>query len=264
MAFEELKQRQAAMWSAGPFENVANEIANVHDYLVRALDPQLGERWLDVATGTGGVAVRAARSGAEVTGSDLSPGLIETAKQLASQMNVDVSYEVGDAEQLPYGNADFDVVSSSFGVSFAPDHQAVAHELARVTKPGGRLGLAAWEPGGGIGEFFGMMRRFQPPPPQGAGAMLDWGREDYVQELLGSEFDLTFEHGTDPQVGESGEQIWQIYVTSYGPVKTLYESLDDERKDELHRSYVDFYEGHRADGAIAAPREYLLILGRRK
>jgi SAM-dependent methyltransferase len=264
MAFEELKQRQAKMWSAGPFENVANEIAKLHEHLVRALDPQPDEKWLDVGTGTGAVALRAARAGADVTGSDLSPGLIETAKQLAAQENLDITFEVGDAEQLPYGNADFDIVSSSVGVTFAPDHFAVAHELGRVTKPGGRLGLVAWEPGGGIGEFFGMMRRFQPPLPEGAGAMLDWGREDYARELLGSDFDLTFEHATDPQVGESGEQIWQIYVTSYGPVKTLYESLDDERKQELHASYVDFYEDHRQDGSIAAPREYLLVLGRRK
>jgi ubiquinone/menaquinone biosynthesis C-methylase UbiE len=264
MAFEELKQRQAKIWSAGPFENVANEIANLHEHLVRALDPQPDEKWLDVGTGTGAVALRAARAGADVTGSDLSPGLIETAKQLAAQENLDITFEVGDAEQLPYGNGDFDVVSSSVGASFAPDHRAVARELARVTKPGGRLGLIAWEPEGGIGEFFGMMRRFQPPPPEGAGAMLDWGREGYVRELLGSDFDLTFEHATDPQVGQSGEQIWQIYVTSFGPVKTLYESLDEERKEELHRSYVDFYEGHRHDGAIAAPREYLVTLGRRK
>jgi len=264
MAFEELKQRQAKMWSAGPFENVANEIANLHEHLVRALDPKPGEKWLDVATGTGGVAARAARAGADVTGSDLSPGLIETAKQQAAAENLHVTYEVGDAEELPYGNGDFDVVSSSVGVTFAPDHRAVAHELGRVTKPGGRLGLIAWEPGGGIGEFFGMIKRFQPPLPEGAGAMLDWGREDHVRELLGSDFDLTFEHATDPQTGESGEQIWQVYVTSYGPIKILYESLDDDRKEELHRSYVDFYEGHRNDGSIVAPREYLLILGRRK
>src|SRR5262249_34183336 len=153
--------------------------------------------------------------GADVTGSDLSPGLIETAKQLAAQENLDITFEIGDAEQLPYGNGDFDVVSSSVGASFAPDHRAVARELARVTQPGGRLGLIAWEPEGGIGEFFGMMRRFQPPPPEGAGAMLDWGREGYVRELLGSDFDLMFEHATDPQVGQSGEQIWQIYVTSF-------------------------------------------------
>jgi SAM-dependent methyltransferase len=210
------------------------------------------------------VALRAARAGADVTGSDLSPGLIETAEELASEENLDITYEVADAEKLPYGNADFDIVSSSVGVIFAPDHQAVAHELGRVTKPGGRLGLVAWEPGGGIGEFFGMMRRFQPALPEGAGAMIDWGREDYVRDLLGSDFELTFEHATDPQVGESGEQIWQIYVTSYGPVKTLYESLDDERGEELHRSYVDFYEGHRSDGSIAAPREYLVVLGRRR
>jgi ubiquinone/menaquinone biosynthesis C-methylase UbiE len=264
MAFEELKQRQASMWGAGPFENVANEIANVHDHLVRALEPQPGETWLDVATGTGGVAMRAARAGADVTGSDLSPSLIETAKRLAAVEDLDITYEVGDAEKLPYGNGDFDVVSSSFGVIFAPDHAATAHELGRVTKPGGRLGLTAWRAEGGMGEFFGFIRAFQPPPPEGVGNMLDWGNEDHVEELLGSEFELEFFRGKDPQVGESGEQIWQVYASSYGPVKVLYETLDDNRREELHQAYVDFYEGHREDGGIRAPREYLITLGRRK
>lgn len=264
MAFEELKQRQAMVWGSAPFEKVADQSANIHDHLVRALDPQPGERWLDVATGTGGVAIRAARAGAEVTGSDLAPALVETAKRLAREEGLDVTYEVGDAEELPYGNADFDVVSSSFGAIFAPDHERAAHELGRVTRPGGRLGLTAWEPDGGIGAFFGAMRPFQPPPPEGAGNPLDWGREEYVRELLGRDFDLSFEHGQDPQRGESGEQIWTLFVENFGPVKTMYAVLDDDRKEELHRTYVDFYEGHRRNGGIEAPREYLIILGKRK
>ena len=264
MAFDEMKQRASVMWGSAPFEKVADQIANIHDHLVRALNPQPGERWLDVATGTGAVAVRAARARAEVTGSDIAPGLVETAKRLAGEEGVDVTYEVGDAEELPYGNADFDVVSSSFGAIFAPDHKKVAHELARVTKPGGRLGLTAWDPDGGIGALFGRTRPFQPPPPEGAGNPLDWGREEYARDLLGGDFDLSFEHAQDPQVGESGEQIWQLYVQNFGPVKTMYDSLDDERKEELHRTYVDFYEGHRRDGGIEAPREYVIILGRRR
>jgi ubiquinone/menaquinone biosynthesis C-methylase UbiE len=264
MAFEELKQRQATMWGSGPFEKVADEIANIHEHLVAELQPREGEKWLDVATGTGAIAIRAARARADVTASDLSPGLIETAKQLAAGEGLQIEYDVADVEKLPYGNADFDVVSSSFGAIFAPDHSATAHELGRVTKPGGRLGLTAWRAEGGMGEFFGFIRQFQPPLPEGAGNMLDWGREEYAEELLGRDFDLRFVRGKDPQLGQSGEQIWQVYVSSYGPVKTLYDNLDESRREELHRAYVDFYEGHRSDGGIAAPREYTIILGMRR
>lgn len=264
MAFDELKQRQATMWGSGPFEHIVDHIANVHEHLVAELQPQPGEKWLDVATGTGAVAMLAARAGADVTASDLSPALVETAKRFAREEGLQIEYEVADVEKLPYGNADFEVVASSFGVIFAPDHAATARELARVTKPGGRLGLAAWRAEGGMGEFFGFIRAFQPPLPEGAGNMLDWGREEYAEEFLGHDFELRFVRGHDPQVGESGEEIWQVYVSSYGPVKTLYEALDESRREELHRSYVDFYEGHRSDGGIVAPREYLIILGQRK
>src|SRR5262245_41274413 len=264
MAFEQLKDRQAAMWGSGPFEHIVDHISNIHEHLVLELAPQPGERWLDVGTGTGAVAMRAARGGADVIASDLSPELIETAKQLAADDRLQIDFEVADVERLPYGNADFDVVSSSFGAVFAPDHAATAHELARVTRPGGRLGMTAWCAEGGMGEFFGFIRAFQPPLPDGAGNMLDWGNKEYAEQLLGNDFDLQFVRGKDPQVGDSGEQIWRAYASSYGPVKALYQTLDETRREELHRAYVDFYEGHREDGSIRAPREYLIILGKRK
>jgi 2-polyprenyl-3-methyl-5-hydroxy-6-metoxy-1,4-benzoquinol methylase len=119
MAFEELKQRQSVVWGSAPFERVAVEIAEIHGALVAELAPQAGETWLDVGTGTGAVAVRAARAGADVTGSDLAPVLIETAKRLAAEEGLDIEYEVGDAEQLPYGDGSFDIVSSSFGAILA-------------------------------------------------------------------------------------------------------------------------------------------------
>jgi SAM-dependent methyltransferase len=264
MAFERLKERQSVVWGSAPFENVAADIAEVHDHLVAELAPHEGEEWLDVGTGTGGVAVRAARAGAKVTGSDLAPALIETAKRLAAEEGLDVDYHVGDAEELPYGNASFDVVSSSFGAIFAPDHKAVARELARVCRPGGRLGLSAWNPNGGQGDFFNMVAAFQPPMPEGAGSPLEWGREEYAGDLLDGEFDLRFVHGSAPQVGESGEEIWQLFRTSFGPVKTLYETLPEPRREELHQTYVDHFEEYRTDGGIEAPRQYLLILGTRR
>ena len=141
-----------------------------------------------MGTGTGAVAVRAARAGAKVTGSDLAPALIETAKRLADEEGLEIRYEVGDAEQLPYADGGYDIVSSSFAAIFAPTHTAVARELARVTRSGGRLGLTAWDPEGGIGDSFRLLGRFQPPPPQGAGNPLDWGREAHARELIAEGF----------------------------------------------------------------------------
>jgi SAM-dependent methyltransferase len=264
MAFEELKQRLSVVWGSAPFENVAADIANIHRQLVDELAPAPGERWLDVGTGTGPVAILAARAGAEVTGSDLAPALIETAKRLAAEDGLDIQFDVGDAEALPYDDGTFDVVSSSFGAIFGPDHRAVARELARVCRPGGRIGLTAWEPQGGIGDFFRLMGRYQPPPPEGAGNPLDWGREEHARELLEDSFDLRFVHGDDPQVGESGEQVWQKFVESFGPLKSLYDSLDDAKREALHRDYVDFYAERTQGGRVAAPRAYMIILGERK
>jgi SAM-dependent methyltransferase len=263
MAFEELKRREAMVWGSAPFENIAPQLANIHDQLVRELAPQPGERWLDVGTGTGAIAVRAARAGAEVTGSDLAPALIETAKRLAGEEGLEITFEVGDAEELPYGTADFDVVSSSFGAIFAPDHKRVAHELARVTRPGGRIGLTAWDPTGGVGDFFKLMGRFQPPPPEGAGNPLDWGREEHAAELLGDDFELRFVHGDDRRL-EQPEEMWQVSLSSFGPMKTLWASLADERRRELRDTYMEYMERYRKNGGVEAPAEHLIILGRRK
>jgi SAM-dependent methyltransferase len=264
MAFDELKQRQSVVWGSAPFERIAGELADIHDHVVVELAPQAGETWLDVGTGTGGVAVRAARAGATVTGSDLAPALIETAQRLAEEEGLQILYEVGDAEQLPYEDGNYDIVSSSFGSMFAPDHGAVARELARVTRPGGRIGLTTWNPEGGVGDLFRLLGSFQPPPPEGAGNPLDWGREEHARDLLEGDFELRFVRGSNPQTGRSGEEMWELMVTSFGPLKTLYQSLDEERREELHKALVDFYESHRSNGQVETPREYLIILGTRR
>src|SRR5919204_6815634 len=184
MPFEELKQRQGAMWGSAPFENIAVQIAAMHDDLVARLDPRPGQRWLDLGTGTGEVAFRAAEAGAEVTASDLSAELIETAKLHAAEHGLEIDFAVVDAESTPYEDASFDVVSSSVGVTFAPDHRAIARELARVTEPGGRIGLTAWRPEVGVGAMFLAMKPFMPPQPEGAGNTFQWGDESYAEGLL--------------------------------------------------------------------------------
>jgi ubiquinone/menaquinone biosynthesis C-methylase UbiE len=262
--FAELKARQSKMWGSGPYERISEQLRPAHDHLLRRLQPKGGVRWLDVATGTGELAVPAASAGAEVTGLDLAPILIETASQRAARSGVQVRFEVGDAEDMPYLDANFDVVSSTFGVMFAPDHEAVARELARVCRSGGRIGLATWRPDSGVGDLFKVMAPFQAPTPEGVGNPFDWGREEHAERLLGEAFDLTFEDGDVPQTGASGEELWELFSTAYGPTKALASSLEPERREQLHRAWVDYYEKHRVNGSIRQPRQYLLILGMRR
>ena len=264
MAFEELKQRQSVMWGNGPYQRVTETIADIHELVVARLDPHPGDRWLDLACGTGAVSERAARAGAEVLGVDLAPVLVETARERASAQRLKIDYQVGDCERLlGVDDASFDVVSSTCGIMFAPDHGATARELARVVRPGGRIGLANWTPAGGVGRLFRMMAPFQPSPP--VSSPFDWGREERVQELLGDAFQLEIEEHVSPLVAADGEEYWQLFSTSYGPTKTLAEALPDERREEFHRAWVDFLEGEYRDGErIVHRREYLLILGTRR
>ena len=264
MGFEELKARQSVMWGSGPYERITDTIRDIHSAVVERLAPLPGERWLDLATGTGAVARVAARAGADVTGQDLAPALIETAKEIAAAEGLPIRFEVGDAENLRYDDARFDVLSSTCGVMFAPDHAAVAGELARVCRPGGRLALACWRPDSAIGDLFRTMAPFQPPPPAGVGSPFDWGRDEHVRDLLGDSFELEFEEGDSVLAAESGEAVWELFSTSYGPTKVLAESLDSERREGLRRAFVALHESHRVDGGIRMSRTYLLTVGRRR
>ncbi len=264
MAFEELKQRQSVMWGNGPYQRISESIANIHELVVARLDPHPGVRWLDLACGTGAVSERAARAGAEVLGVDLAPVLVATARERASAQRLKIDYQVGDCERLlGVDDASFDVVSSTCGIMFAPDHEATARELARVVRPGGRIGLATWRPEGGVGRMFRMMAAFQASLP--ASSPFDWGREERVRELLGDAFELEIEEHMSTFETADGEEYWRLFATSYGPTKTLAEALLDGRREEFHRAWVDFFEGEYRDGErIVHRREYLLILGTRR
>jgi SAM-dependent methyltransferase len=262
MAYEELKQRQSVMWGKGPYQRITETIADIHELVVERMAPGPGDRWLDLACGTGAVAERAAAAGADVTGLDLAPVLIETAKERAAGLGLDIEYVVGDAERIELPDASFDKVSSTCGIMFAPDHEAVARELARVTAPGGRIALATWTPTGGLAKMFKVMAPYQPAPPPSS--PFDWGDESRVRELLGESFDLELEEHVSTLRVPSGEAYWELFSTSYGPTKTLAESLGD-RREQLRRDWVDFFEtNYRDDGEIAHTREYLLVLGTRR
>jgi SAM-dependent methyltransferase len=247
------------MWGSADYDRMARRFADVHDDVVRRLEPGPGLRWLDVATGTGEVALRAARAGADVTGVDIAPRLLEQARAKADGLQI--RFDEGDAELLPYEDAAFDVVSSVFGAMFAGDHHAVARELARVCRRGGRLGFAAWVPNPELAELYG---RFGLGPPEGR-QPFDWGREEYVDALLGADFELEHERRTWVLTEESGEAVWELWSTAAPPFRAMLRDLDPDTLQRFHEVYVEYCERYRRPGAgVAVPRGYLLVLGRRR
>jgi len=264
VAFEQLKERQSVVWGTGPYQNVTETIADIHESVVERLDPKAGERMLDVACGTGAVAELAARRGARVTGADLAPALIETATARAAEQGLEIDYEVGDCENLRFEDGAFDVVASTCGVMFAPDHAATASELARVTAGGGRLALACWTPTSTLARMFAVMRPYSPPPPNGVGSPFAWGDEEHLRELLGDAFELTLERRESVLRVPSGQAAWELFSHSYGPTRILAESLEDDRRAELARDFAGLHDEYAEGDGVAMPREYLLVLGIRR
>jgi SAM-dependent methyltransferase len=261
VAFDELKAKLSVVWGSAPWELIASQLAPVHEHLARVLSPGPGDRWLDVGTGTGAVALIAARAGADVTGVDLAPGMIETARRLAAEDGLSVRFEVGDAEALPVPDADFDKVSSAMGLIFAPDHAAAASELARACAPGGRVAFTAWREGAC---FFPVIHRYTPPFLPDQGDPVDWGREEYCERMLGASFELEFEEGDSPATGGSGEEVWELMLRGSGPMQARYGALDEEQRAEFHDEFVGLLERHRVDGGIVLPGPYLLVRGARR
>jgi SAM-dependent methyltransferase len=249
------------VWSLGTYERLAARFAPVQGELIARVGIRDGDRVLDLASGTGEVAVRAAKAGAKVTAVDIAAPMIEKARRRAEEEGVEIVFDVGDAEYLPYEDACFDAIVSNFGLIFAPDHANVASELARVACPGARVGFTAWKPNRKLGELY---RGFTEDPIEGRESY-EWGREDHVEDMLGDDFDLEFEDGTLWLEADSGEEIWQLFSESAPPVIALVKRLDPKQVGEFHRAFVDLYESYRTpEGGIRAPRRYLLVLGRRK
>jgi len=264
MAFEELKQRHAAMWGSAPFERIADNLVDMHETVIRSLDGQPGEKWLDVGSGTGELAMLAVETGAEVTGADIAPVLVGTARRQASESGADVRFEVADCEALPFEDSSFDILSSSVGAIFAPDHERVAAELGRVCRSGGRLALTAWTADGPIGNFFKVIGSYSPPPVAGAGTSLQWSDREHCEQLLGDAFELTFSEHNTPYRKDSAEAMWEEMSTAFGPIKTLLGALEPEGGRALRDELLTlFAESQTADG-VTLDRPYLLVRGTRR
>jgi SAM-dependent methyltransferase len=254
--------RQAARtWGAGgeKYDQISRGIADAIEHAVDALDPQPGERVLDVATGTGWAARRIAARGAIVTGVDLGAEVIEAAKALGPG----IDFRVGDAEALPFPDDHFDAVISTFGVMFARDPEAAARELRRVVRPGGRIALANWAIGGSVHDMFQLIRSYRPADSNRAPSPFEWGRAARVVELLGDELDVEFEAGTSLFQPESGEKAWGTFSAGFGPVVKLLEMLSDDKAAALREEFIAFHEAHRDGTGIVMRRPYVITKARR-
>ena len=264
MAFEELKAQQAAMWGAGPFERVAAELHAMHELMVDAVEARPDDVWLDIGCGTGELAFLATRTGATIRGADISTVMIDTARRQASERGHQLEFEVADCEALPYPDASYDVVTSSVGVIFAPDHGRVAAELARVLRPGGRLALTAWLDDGDVGDFFRIIASYAPPPAPGAGSPIAWGDEAHCERLLGEAFVLSLSRHELPWTAESPEDLWEVMSEAFGPIVTLLRRLSPEQAAGLRRDVIALFARGATEVGVSLPRPFLLVQGTRR
>lgn len=267
-ADQALKARHRALWAAGDYPAVATHvIAALGPALVAGAGVRAGQRVLDVAAGSGNAAIPAARTGADVVASDLTPELLAAGRQIADSRGVRLAWEQGDAEALPYADDSFDVVLSCVGVMFAPHHQQAADELLRVCRPGGTIGLLSWTPAGFLGEMLRTMRPYAPPPPPGALPAPLWGDEAHVRTLLGDRVtDIVARRRTITVDGFPTAPAWRDFFKAvYGPTISTYRHISDdpERVAALDHDLVALADRYdRGSDSLVLDWEYLLLTAR--
>ena len=261
-----LKARYRAIWASGDYPTLAHDLIwSLGAVLVEAVGVTSGQQVLDVAAGSGNVAIRAAETGAVVVASDLTPELFDAGRRAAAERGVEIDWREADAEALPFPDGAFDVVLSCVGVMFAPHHQRSADELVRVTRRGGTLGLVSWTPSGFIGQLFATMKPFSPPPPVGVQPPLLWGDEAHVRGLLGDNMGIIdTQRRTVAITAFPGVSDFRHYfATHYGPTMAVYRFLgnDPERTRKLDRVIDDLAASFTHDGVMEW--EYLLLTANR-
>jgi ubiquinone/menaquinone biosynthesis C-methylase UbiE len=255
---QSVKARQQAMWASGDFAVIGTTLQIVGETLCEEVDLRAGERVLDVAAGNGNATLAAARRFARVTSTDYVPALLERGRQRAEAEGLDVTFEFADAEALPYAPASFDVVLSTFGVMFAPEHAQVASELMRVCRPGGRIGLASWTPEGFLGDLFRLVAKYVPPIP-GIRSPLLWGTDAHIRDLF---TDATAIHHTVRHFAfryRSPEHWVEVFRAFYGPVYKAFAGLDADGQAALERDLIALLRKADRGGTagLVVPAEYL-------
>jgi SAM-dependent methyltransferase len=230
--FAQVKSRQQAMWASGDFSVIGATLQIVGEQLCETVDVRARVRVLDVAAGNGNATLAAAHRFARVTSTDYVPALLERGRARAEAEGLAVTFEVADAEALPYPDDSFDVVLSTFGVMFAPNQRRAAQEMLRVCRPGGRIGLASWTPSGFVGEMLRGVGRHVPPIPGLASPVL-WGKPDHLATLFPKVSGLTSAVRYFAFRYESAAHFVDIFRRYYGPVHKAFAALDGERQAAL-------------------------------
>lgn len=260
--FAAIKQRQQATWASGDFAVIGTTLQIVGESLAESVDIRAGEGVLDVAAGNGNATLAAARRFAQVTSTDYVPALLERGRTRAQAEGLDVEFRVADAEDLPFDDASFDVVVSTFGVMFAPQQQRAAHEMLRVVRSGGRIGLANWTPEGFLGDLFKVIGRHV-TPPAGLDSPMLWGMQPRIETLFGAQ-------ATDVRVQRkefmfryrSPEHWIQVFRDFYGPTHKAFAALDAEAQRRLTEDLIETLQHRNIAGrdSLVVPGEYLEVV----
>lgn len=256
---EAIKRKQQATWASGDFGVIGTTLQIVGESLCEAVDLRAGARVLDVAAGNGNVALAAARRWAVVTAADYVPALLEDARRRAAGDRLSIETREADAEALPFEDGAFDVVMSSFGVMFAPNHARAASELVRVCRPGGRIGLANWTPRGFIGQLFGVVGRHV-PPPYGVAPASRWGTEDHLRSLFGGHARHVTVSLRDFVFRYRSPQHWiDVFRQWYGPTRAAFAALNPEGRARLEADLTALIARFNVSGdaTMVVPAEYV-------
>jgi SAM-dependent methyltransferase len=260
--FAAIKQKQQATWASGDFAVIGITLQIVGETLAEAVDLRAGERVLDVAAGNGNATLAAARRFAEVTSTDYVPALLEKGRARAAADGLDVQFRVADAEELPFDDGRFDVVLSTFGAMFTPDHARPAREMLRVLRAGGRIGLANWTPEGFIGQLFRIVGRYV-APPAGLQSPALWGTEPHIVELFGAQAaDIRTARRHFNFRYRSPAHWVQVFRDCYGPTHKVFAALDRAQQQAFEADLLALLETLNVGGAhsLVVPAEYLEVV----
>ena len=259
--FDAVKEKQHSAWASGDYAVIGTTLQLVGELLAEACEIRWDEAVLDVAAGNGNVTLAAARRGGNVTSTDYVMDLLDRGAERAAAEGLAVTFALADAEALPFGDASFDAVLSTFGVMFTPNQEAAASELARVCRPGGRIGLANWTPESLIGQMFGILGKYMPPPP-GLQAPSRWGDVAHLEDLFGGSIgslevtrrEFSFRY-------RSAEHFVEVFRSWYGPVHKAFAALPADDAKALERDLVELLEDENtAEGVLMIPSEYLEVV----
>jgi SAM-dependent methyltransferase len=261
--YRQITSRQRKAWSAGDFNRIARQLMPISEALVEAVDPRPGERVLDVACGSGNAALVAARRYCEVSGLDFAANLVERARERAAADGVEADFLVGDAQDMPFADASFDVVMSVMGVMFAPDQEKAASELLRVCRPGGRIGIAAWPPDGSIADFFQIHGKYGPARPDGLRPPFRWGTREGLEELLGARVrSIDLQTATLKMYYRSPEHYVEVLRRYFGPTIATLADLSDADRRRLEDDLLELTRANNlaGDGTLVDSADYVLAV----